>query len=235
VIIVDVLGAGISTKPEKGDYSLTAQSIRVEHVLDSLNVRNATVLSHAVSGSIAYRLALHRPDQVRAVVAIDGGASEHAATSGIRKAMSWAPLIKLFGAKRILVGKVKGQINDSSGDRSWLTQEVLDEYTAPYRDNAGHMLKVMRAMADSEEPEQLTPNLPNIQAQVILMVGNKPADKVLSAEKIEVLRNGLKNLRVETIDGAGVFIQEERPETVVSTVLSVGVQTQGNVPSWQQP
>lgn len=219
VIIIDMLGTGGSSKPARADYSLTAQSIRVEHVLDSLNVRGATVLTHAVSGSIAYRLALHRPDQVRAIVAIDGGASERAATSGLRKAMNFAPFIRLFGAKRILTGKVKGQINDSSG-RPWLTQEVLDNYTAPYSENAGQMLKVLQAMADAPEPEDLVLNLPNITADVTLLVGNKPAGKVLSPEKIDVLRKGLRHVRVEIIDGVGVFIQEERPEAVVLAVLA---------------
>jgi pimeloyl-ACP methyl ester carboxylesterase len=220
VIVIDVLGAGSSSKPSKADYSLTAQSRRVEHVLDSLNIRNATLLTHAVSGSIAYRLAVRRPDQVRAVVAIDGGASERAGTSGLRRAMTFAPLIKLFGAKRVMSGKVKGQMSESSGDRSWITDEVLQHYTAPYREDAGHMLKVIQAIAGAEEPELIVPNLPRVEAQVVLLVGNKPLDKVLAPEKIEVLRAGLRNFRVETVDGAGVFIQEEQPAAVVKAVLS---------------
>lgn len=222
VIIVDVLGTGASTKPSKADYSLTAQSIRVAHVLDSLKVQNATLLTHAIAGSIGYRLALHRPDQVRAIVTIDGGAAERSATSGLRRALTFAPLIKLFGTKRIMVGKVRGEISESSGDRSWITEEVLDNYTAPYREDADQMLDVLKAMADSPEPVALVPNLRSINAQVTLLVGNQPPDKVLSPEKIEVLRKGLKHFRVETIDGAGVFIQEERPAAVVRAVLAAG-------------
>src|SRR5688572_7700787 len=88
VIIVDLLGSGQSSKPPKADYSLTAQSRRVELILDSLGVRNAVVIAHGVSGSVSYRLALHRPDQVRAIVGIDAGATERAGTSGLRRAMT---------------------------------------------------------------------------------------------------------------------------------------------------
>ena len=220
VIVVEMLGTGNSSRPTKADYSLTAQSRRIEHVLDSLDVRNAVVVAHALAGSVAYRLALHRPDQVKSVVTIDGGASEQAVTSGVRKAMGFAPLIKLFGAKRIMMGKMKGEMTDRSGDPSWVTQEVLNSYGAPYREDAGHMLKVLQSMSNARESEALVPNLPKIEADVTIMVGNKPREAVLSDAKIQVLRENLKNCRVEVVDGVGVFIQEERPRAVIDIILA---------------
>ena len=222
VIIVDLLGTGSSSRPHKADYSLTAQSRRVEQVLDSLGVRDAVVLTHAIAGSVAYRLALHRPEQVKAIVAIDGGAAERAATSGMRKAMSFAPLIKFLGAKRIMTGKLKSEMTDRSGNPGWVTPEVLKSYAAPYNEDAGEMLKVLQAMAGSGEPEALVPNLQKIEAPVILLVGNKPRDQVLAPEKIQVLREGLRNFKVEVVEGVGVFIQEEKPQAVIDVVLSVG-------------
>src|SRR5687767_13305654 len=44
VFIVDILGAGGSSKPAKADYSLTAQSRRLETVLDSLGIRDAIIV-----------------------------------------------------------------------------------------------------------------------------------------------------------------------------------------------
>jgi haloalkane dehalogenase len=219
VIVVDLLGAGKSSRPTKSDYSLTAQSKRVEHVLDSLGVRDATVLAHAVSGSVAYRLALHRPDQVKAVVGIDAGASETAATSGLKRAMNFSPLIKLLGAKRLLTGKIKGELTGRSADPSWVTQEVLDGYSAPYKEDAGRMVDILKQISRAQEPEQLVPNLPKIQAKVTLLVGATPADRVLSPEKIDVLRQGLQKFELETVEGAGVFIMEENPQAVIRAVL----------------
>jgi pimeloyl-ACP methyl ester carboxylesterase len=217
VIIVDMLGAGGSSKPEKGDYSLTAQSKRLEVVLDSLGISNAIVVAQALGGSVSYRLALHRPDLVKSIVGIDAGAAEDAATPGIKKATKLAPLIRLLGAKRIMVGKVKDGLIEVSGDRSWVTQEVIDAYTAPYREDAGRMLKILQRMAGSKETEQLAPNLPKVATPVLLLVGT--AEKVLASEKIEVLRVNLPNFTLRRVENAGQFINEEQPDAVFQAVI----------------
>lgn len=219
VVVIDLLGSGRSSRPTKSDYTLTAQSRRVEHVLDSLGIREATVLAHAVSGSVAYRLALHRPDLVKSVVGIDAGATEQAATSGLKRAMTFAPLIKLLGAKRLLTGRIKGELTGRSADPSWVTPEVLDGYARPYREDSGRMIDILQQISRAREPEQLTPNLPKIEAKVTLLVGNKPADRVLAQEKIEILRQGLRNFELEVVENAGVFIMEENPQAVIRAVL----------------
>jgi pimeloyl-ACP methyl ester carboxylesterase len=194
--------------------------LRVAAVLDSMQIKNAVILANALGGSVAYRLAWQRPDLVRSIVGIDAGAAEAAGTPGLRKAMGFAPLIRLLGAKRILVGKVRGGLKENSADQSWVTEEVVAGYTAPYRDNAGAMLKVLQAMADCPEPLKLTPNLPSIQAPVKLLVGDTPREKTLSPEKIDVLREGLPHFELEMVSGSGQFVQEEKPQAVIDAVLA---------------
>jgi pimeloyl-ACP methyl ester carboxylesterase len=189
-------------------------------VLDSLGIRDAVVVAQALGGSISYRLAVHRPDLVKAIVGIDAGASEEAATSGVRKAMKFATVIRLFGAKRIMVGKVKDGLIEASADPAWVTPEIVKEYTGPYREDAGQMLKVMQTMANTKEPELLVPNLPNLKAPVLLLVGT--SEKALSPEKIEVLRAGLPNFTLRRVEGAGQFVNEEKPDAVLEAILEVG-------------
>src|SRR2546430_6577011 len=55
-IVIEPLGVGASARPEKANYSLTAQADRIAAVLDSLHVRNALVLAHSIGGSEAVRL-----------------------------------------------------------------------------------------------------------------------------------------------------------------------------------
>ncbi len=221
VFIIDMLGAGGSSKPQRADYSLTAQSRRVETVLDSLGITNAIVVAQALGGSISYRLAIRRPDLVKSIVGIDAGASEQAATSGIRKAMKFATLIKFFGAKRILVGKVKDGLIDASADPAWVTPEIVKEYTAAYREDAGAMLKVLQTMSGTKEPELLVPTLPNLKMPVLLLVGT--AENSLSAEKIEILRSGMPNFTLRRVEGAGQFIHEEKPDAVIQAVVEMDV------------
>src|SRR5262245_65266378 len=49
-IVIEPLGVGASAKPERANYSLTAQADRLAAVLDTLAVRPATVVALSVRG-----------------------------------------------------------------------------------------------------------------------------------------------------------------------------------------
>ncbi len=94
VVLLEPLGIGASAKPEAADYSLTAQADRIAAVLVALDLDPAIVVAHSVSASMALRLAARHPRHVRAVVSLDGGPTEAAATPGFRRAMRFAFLAR---------------------------------------------------------------------------------------------------------------------------------------------
>src|SRR5439155_732546 len=67
-IVVEPLGIGSSGRPQRADYSLTAQAERIAGVLDSLAIRQAFVIAHSLGGAEAFRLAYRRPDLVRGLI-----------------------------------------------------------------------------------------------------------------------------------------------------------------------
>jgi pimeloyl-ACP methyl ester carboxylesterase len=98
-VVIEPLGMGGSDRPRHADYSLAAQAERVRTVLDSLGIRSAVVVAHSLGSSIALHLAARYPDRVRALVSIEGGVAETAMRPGLKKAMRWAPLIKLVASQ----------------------------------------------------------------------------------------------------------------------------------------
>src|SRR5690242_21296198 len=72
-IVIEPLGVGASARPEKANYSLTAQADRIAAVLDSLHVHNALIMAHSIGGAEAFRLSYRRPDLVRGVLSVEGG------------------------------------------------------------------------------------------------------------------------------------------------------------------
>ena len=106
-IVIEPLGIGASTRPPKADYSLTAQANRLAAVLDTLHVRQALVVGHSVGGSEAFRLAYLRPDLVRALISLEGGPAETAVTPAFKRAMRFAPWIKLLGGIRLIRWKIR--------------------------------------------------------------------------------------------------------------------------------
>lgn len=218
VTIVNMLGTGASSRPEDADYSLTAHAVRLGLALDSLRIRRATLVCHSVGASICYRLAIQRPELVHAIVSINGGPTEEAGTPGLRMALRFAPLIRLFGGEGTARGKVRSGLRDTSADPSWATEEVVAGYTAAFGRDLAAVLATMKRFAHAKEPEPLAPRLGEITAPVLLLVGGSPKRSIRDDE-IELLMRVVPAIEMETVEGAGQYIHEEQPDAVVAASL----------------
>ena len=218
VIVIEPLGVGASGRPRRGDYSLSAQTDRIADALDTLHVRDAVVVGHARGASIAMRLAYRRPELVRAILSIEGGAAEAAAGPALRRAMRWARLIKLFGTGNGLRKRIRDQMIESSGNPAWVRDEVVEGYAAPAVADFKRTIDVLAGMAKSREPDSLRPHLGSIPCCVELLVGDAPHLGAIDSEQIETLRQQLRCFSLSHVPGTGHFIQEERPEAILAEV-----------------
>jgi pimeloyl-ACP methyl ester carboxylesterase len=219
VVVVEPLGMGSSARPRTANYTLEAQATRVAHALNAAQVSEAILLCHAVGGAICYRVALQSPGRVRGIVAVNSGPDESAASSGLRRAMRFAPIIRLLGGAGRARARLREGLVENSHDPAWVTEEVLKHYTLPYRD-FGAVLDALTAMASAREPEPLAPRLAEIRAPVRLLVGTSGSGGLTSPGEVDVLR-AIPDFRVTEIARAGQYIQEERPGAVVDAVLSL--------------
>ena len=217
-IAIEPLGVGESARPRKADYSLDGQTDRVAAVLDRLDLRDAIVVAHGLGGAIAYRLAAARPDLVRSLISIEGHPAETAASPGLQKARRFAFLIKLFITK----GKVRKRMREgliaSSGNTSWVVDDVVDHYAAPATANVKLAIDVLAAIAKSRERQPLRGRLPSIRCPVELLIGEAPHHGSLDQGAVEILRSSIPDFSVTRIPGAGFFIQEECPQAIRSAV-----------------
>jgi pimeloyl-ACP methyl ester carboxylesterase len=77
VIAPDLLGYGSSSKPQMPVaeaaefYSPSRQSLRIEEVLESLGISEATFVVHDVGGPVAWELASRRPDLFEGLVVLN--------------------------------------------------------------------------------------------------------------------------------------------------------------------
>jgi pimeloyl-ACP methyl ester carboxylesterase len=216
-IVVEPLGVGHSGRPSGADYSLTAQADRVGAALDSLAVSGAIVVAHAVASSIALRLAIRRPDLVRAIVSLEGGAAEAATTPGFRRAMKLAPVLKLIGVDAVR-GILKKELMETSGDPSWVTNAVILEYTAGAAADLGATLNAYNAMGRSHEPNALAAQLSEVRCPVLLLLGGAHHNSGPPPREVELLATRLPAFAADTIPGVGHFPQEEAPAQVAAAI-----------------
>lgn len=64
VVAPDLLGAGESDKPARGNYSIEAQARRVRALLDILDLPRVDVVASSYGGGVALRLAVDHPGRV---------------------------------------------------------------------------------------------------------------------------------------------------------------------------
>ena len=69
-LFIDLLGFGLSDRPERFRYTLADHARAVAAALDTAGVRDVNVVVHSLGGSVAIVLAYERPDLVgRQVIA----------------------------------------------------------------------------------------------------------------------------------------------------------------------
>lgn len=71
VIIPDQIGFGKSTKPENFQYSFHALATFTKNLLNSLNVKEFTLVGHSMGGMLATRYALLYPEQVQKLILVN--------------------------------------------------------------------------------------------------------------------------------------------------------------------
>jgi pimeloyl-ACP methyl ester carboxylesterase len=219
-IVIEPHGMGSSSRPRGADYSLFAQAARIAAVLDSLHLQGVVVVAHSIGGAIAFRLALRRPDLVRAIVSLEGGPAESAATPGFRRAMTFAPFIRLLGAGFIR-GRIHRGLVAASGDSSWVNGDVIAEFSAGAAADLSGTLRAYLRMAEAREPERLAPRLGELRCRVVLLLGGAPHQGAPREAEQELMRRSIAGLTTESVPGAGHYLQEERPEVVAAAVRSI--------------
>ncbi len=216
-IVIEPLGFGFSSHPSKADYSFTAQTDRIGQVLDTLGVTHAILVAQSTAGSIALRLAYRRPELVRGVLSIDGGPAETPATPGLKRSLKYGGfLTKLFVTKGMLHGKVRSEMVANSGDTTWVTEFVVDEYTAGQAADVDGTIDGLRRMSKVNEPESLSARLHETHVPVRLLVGTAPHKSSVKDDEIALMTSQIPDFGVELVAGSGQYIHEEQPAVVLA-------------------
>lgn len=217
-VVVEPLGVGSSARPPRADYSLTAQADRIQKALDALDVKDAILVSHSIGTSMALRLAYRHPDHVRALVSLEGGAAEEVSTPAFRRVMMLAPVLKLFGGRRIIRGKVHGMLVERSANPAWVTDEIVAGYTAGGARDTDATLDALSQMSKAREPEPLAPRLGEVRCPVRLVLGEAPHKGGPSDAEVHLLQASLASFSISRVPRSGHFLFEEAPMAVVDAV-----------------
>ena len=221
-IVVEPLGYGWSSHPKKADYSFAAQTERVAEALDSLGIDRALLVAQSSGASIAFRLAVTRPELVRGLLSIDGGPAESASTPGMRKAFKLGGFVtKLAMDESKLRHDVRREIVRNSGDTTWITASVIHHYTAGQTEDLSGSIDAFERMSKSKEPASLGDRLHRIAVPVRLLVGMVEHPAEIPDEQRDLLLERVADFAADSVPGSGQYIHEEQPDVVVEAVAQL--------------
>jgi pimeloyl-ACP methyl ester carboxylesterase len=218
-IVVEPLGYGWSSHPKKADYSLDAQTQRVARTLEQMGVRSALLVAHANGSGIGFRLAVQRPDLVRGLLSIDGGPAESAATPELKRAFTFGAFpVKLMMDPGRAHYELKDELVSSSGDKSWVTEDVVRRYAAGQIPDLDGSIDALNQMSKAKEKTSIAERLHGCAVPVLVLVGTSPHRAMVSPEQRDLMRQQLRRVEIQDVPGAGRYIQEEKPDVVLSAI-----------------
>jgi pimeloyl-ACP methyl ester carboxylesterase len=237
-IAPDLRGFGSSSAPAEIEaYSLQAICGDLTGLLDRLQEQRAVFIGHDWGATVAWQLALERPDRVAAVVGLSVPFAPRAPAppiSLLRKALGEDFYIVWFQepgvAERALERDVRRTLattevwteawaarDDDPPLPRWLTEKDLEVYVdaftrTGFRGGLNYYRNIDR---NWERSAQLAER--RVEVPALFITGSR--DPVQRFMPVEVMEGSVSNLRVVELDGAGHWVQQERPYEVNNAVM----------------
>jgi haloalkane dehalogenase len=218
VVAPDLIGFGLSDKPEDvAWYSYDRHVRSIAHLVETLDLREVTLVVHDWGGPIGLRLAVEHPDRVARIAILNTGIGGGAAPS--ETWLRFRTVVRELGGA-LDIGRLV-----EAGTARGLTDEVRAAYDLPFPTPASKAGVLAFPELVPTEPDH--PNTaPMNRVRDALREWRKPALVVWGAED-RVLPAGIATAMAELlpgargpvlIDGASHFLQEDAPDEVAEAI-----------------
>lgn len=211
VVAPDHLGFGLSDRPEGWSYRPADHARNLERLIETLELRDVTLVVHDFGGPIGLSYAVEHPTNVRALVLFNTWmwSLEENRAARLASRLAATPLGR-FLYRRLNISP-RMLIPAVMGDRRKLSKEEHRHYTAPFptpRDRQGPWVLAKELIGSSGWYRKLWERRERIAGKpALLLWGMK--DPTFGQDALDRWRATLRDARVEMFPEAGHFVQEE--------------------------
>jgi pimeloyl-ACP methyl ester carboxylesterase len=208
---LDLMGFGISEKPQNISYSIETYVDQLTKFLEKLHLENPTIIGHDIGGVIAALYTIRHPGKVRKLIVMD--APLYSAAPSLHVRLLHTKLIgEMFTGdwflKRILRNGVQNQ--------AIMNESLIDAYLKPYHDDPGARAALLKCVREFDlRPtleKEITPNLSKIQTPTLIVWGD--GDPYVPLDFAKKLKDDIPGSTLQVILRTGHFPSEERSEDV---------------------
>jgi pimeloyl-ACP methyl ester carboxylesterase len=221
VVAVDHVGCGLSDKPQQYNYCLAQHTTNLIQLIETLDLRNVTLVVHDWGGAIGLGAAVRCPDRFRNIVILNTAAFP---PPYIPKRIA-ACRIPLIGSWMIRYGNAfaRAAISMAIDRLPRLSQAAREGLLAPY-DTPKHRIAIDRFVQDiplsPNHPtwsvlEKLEQDLANLRQLPIHFIWGM-LDWCFRPECMERLQVAFPNATRLELHDVGHYVMEEAPSEVIA-------------------
>ena len=219
-IAPDHIGCGFSDKPQYYNYTLSAHIDNLEQLVDSLGLKDITLVMHDWGGSIGMGLAVRQPKLIKRIVLFNTAAFL-SLNIPFRIELCRKPVIGLL-AIRCFNMFVRGVLRFGIKHKDVLTEQVRAGYLLPYntfKNRIGNLRFVQDIPMNSSVQsysvlENIEKNLKQFSELPILIIwGGK--DFCFNSKFLDKWREIFPTAEIHLIDSAGHLVVEDSAKEVI--------------------
>lgn len=216
----DLLGFGLSDKPGEWGYLPQQHAESLEELLDSLDLREITMVVNDWGGPVGLAYAIEHPERIESVVVTNSWLWSVAddwyyrAFSGFVGGAIGRFLIRRFNFF------ARGVVRRVFGDKKKLTAELHKQITAPLAtpdERKGSWVFPGQIVGASDWLEELWERRGRLEGKVKLIVWGMK-DIAFREKELERWRQAFPGARVLRLPQAGHFVAEEAPEPLIEAI-----------------
>lgn len=219
VVVPDLRGMGLSSKPE-GGYDKKTQAGDIRAVLDKLGIDQADIVGHDIGTMVAYAYAARYPDKTTRLVVMD------APVPGVSP---WEQLVRApalwhfdLGGKdmeRLVQGRERIYLNrfwnDFAGDPRKIDEGTRAHYARLYARPGAMRAAFAQFQSIRKDAQDNAESVKTKLAMPVLAIGG---EKSFGATEAVVMRNAASDVTELVVPASGHWLMEEAPAVTVKAV-----------------
>ena len=219
VVVPDLRGMGLSSRPENG-YDKRTQAADIRALLTQLKIDHAMVVGHDIGTMVAYAYAARYPEKTDRLVLMD------APVPGIPP---WDEIVRSpklwhfsFGgpdAERLVAGRERIYLdrfwNEFAGDPSKVDEATRVHYAELYARPGAMRAAFAQFLSIPQDAEDNKKSMATKLPMPVLAIGG---EKSFGSNEAIVMRNAAVNVKEVVIRDAGHWLMEEQPAATIATI-----------------
>lgn len=215
VVTIDLLGHGLSDKPEDNEYTIEDYSQLIADFMDAMGIEHATVMGFSTGAVIVLDLAIRFPGYVDRLILLSPGGPTKTYPPIFRRLTT--PLISDILFTIFNKGMIRSVLKEAYYDPRLATQDVINHYHKVLADHDA--LEAVAASLAAWNDAPVSESLSRVTVPAYIFWGEN--DQWHPIDMMEYYEDALSDVYSATFAECGHLLHEERAEELNKKLIEI--------------